>query len=176
VNNVGITTKHPAGVTETSEDDWDRLFSVNLKSAFLMSKYAIPRLAEGGGGSIVNISSVAAERGYPACAYSASKLGMNALTVDTAVAYGRLGIRANAVEPGFINTPMSERLVPDLDPAGRQARHEARMRSTPLGTEGTAWDVAHAALFFASDEARWVTGQVMAVDGGILALSPRLTG
>jgi NAD(P)-dependent dehydrogenase (short-subunit alcohol dehydrogenase family) len=130
----------------------------------LMSKSAIPALIDSGGGSIVNISSVAALRGAGSAAYAASKAGMIGLTKDTALVYGPQGVRANCITPGHIYTPM----VADAPGVAR----ELRRRIGPLGTEGTAWDVGWAAVFLASDEARWITGVTLPVDAGTLAALP----
>ena len=163
VNNVGSMGRGTA--LDVAEETWDRVMGVNLKSMMLMSKYAIPRMIEGGGGSIVNVSSLAAWRASPpdALAYSVAKAGVVALTMSMAVAHAREGIRVNCVVPGMINTPMA---VAGLNLTEEML--EARGRSTPLGTPGTAWDIAWAGLFLASDEARWVTGVALPVDGGSL--------
>jgi NAD(P)-dependent dehydrogenase (short-subunit alcohol dehydrogenase family) len=162
VNNVGILGG--GGVADESEEVWRKVLDVNLTSAMLMSKSAIPALIDSGGGSIVNISSVAALRGAGSAAYAASKAGMIGLTKDTALVYGPQGVRANCITPGHIYTPM----VADAPGVAR----ELRRRIGPLGTEGTAWDVGWAAVFLASDEARWITGVTLPVDAGTLAALP----
>jgi NAD(P)-dependent dehydrogenase (short-subunit alcohol dehydrogenase family) len=164
VNNVGIVPA-PAPPHEVEEEDWDLVLTVNLKSVLLMTKHGVPRMIEGGGGSIVNISSTGAliSTGQTS-AYGASKAAIIRLTADTAVAYGRAGVRANAIAPGFIYTP----LVSDQTAQSR----EDRRRATPLGIEGDAWDIAWTALFLASDEARYVTGACIPVDGGLTQVSP----
>jgi NAD(P)-dependent dehydrogenase (short-subunit alcohol dehydrogenase family) len=169
-NNVGIA--HEGGVVETSEEDWDRVLAVNLKSCFLAMKHAIPVMQQQGGGAIVNISSIAAIRhtGVPYATYYASKAAMNSLTRAAAVEYAPSGIRVNAILPGLIKTPMIEQSVSlktaygggDIDATWRE-----RDRQCPMGHMGTAWDVANAALFLASDEARYITGIELVVDGGI---------
>lgn len=165
VNNVGIATR--GTVVDVTENDWDRVIETNLKGTMLTSKYAIPAMIASGGGSIINISSIDALRSgsgtmTPIASYSAAKGGINALTTSMAVHHGRDNIRVNAIAPGFIHTPMaSVNMKDDL----RELRREAG----PLGTEGTAWDVAWAAIFLASDEARWVTGIILPVDAGLLA-------
>lgn len=161
VNNVGI--RRPGTVVDVTEEDWDQVMTVNLKSVMLASKHAVPRMSETGGGAIVNVSSISGIRGASkktAC-YAASKGGMIALTTAMAVQHGRSHIRVNAIAPGMILTPMVASEVSDKD-------RERRRLANPLGTEGNAWDVAWAAVFLASDEARWVTGVVLPVDGGIL--------
>ena len=162
VNNVGIAAGGP--VTEVSEEDWRRVFDVNLTSFMLMSKHAIPKMIQGGGGAIVNLSSIAGLRGFGGSAYGASKGAVIALTRDMAVAYGRDGIRANCITPGHLYTPMVGGISDEM--------RELRRKAGPLGTEGTAWDVAWAALFLASGEARWITGVTLPVDAGVLAVSP----
>ncbi len=162
VNNVGIS--RVGRVTELSEDDWDQVQRVNLKAMFLMAKHAIPEIQRGQGGSIVNISSIGAilpNTTTPLSAYSASKGGVEALTRALAVEHGCDGIRANCVAPGPILTPRQE--VHGLDKETR-----ARRRALALtGDEGTAWDIAWATVYLLSDEARWVNGVVLPVDGGV---------
>lgn len=169
VNNVGITAG--GTVVDVSEEAWDRVFAVNLKSMMLTSKYAIPQMMAAGGGSIINMGSVEGLRSgafSPLAAYAASKGGVAALTTAMAVQHGRQGIRVNCIAPGFIYTPL---VAPHVNEEGRALRREA----APLGTEGTAWDVAWAALFLASDEARWITGVVLPVDGGLMTTTPLST-
>lgn len=160
VNNVGISA--PGSVTEVSEDDWDHVLAVNLKSMMLMSKYAIPKMIESGSGAVVNISSMGAlhARRLGAVAYHASKGGVVSLTKAMAAAHGIDHVRVNCVMPGLIYTPMVAAGMSDQE-------RELRRLSSPLGIEGTAWDVAWATLFLASDEARWITGIALPVDGGI---------
>ena len=165
-NNVGIAAL--GSVVDVKEEDWDRVLDVNLKGMMLTSKFAVPRMIDSGGGSIINISSIEALRAGGIGAvipYSVSKGGIITLTTQMAVHHGRDNVRVNCIAPGFIFTPM---VSPYLEGDAR----ELRRRATPLGTEGTAWDVAWAALFLASDEARWVTGVTLPVDAGLLATSP----
>ena len=125
-----------------------------------------------GGGSIVNIGSIVAERGVANAAYAAAKGGVHALTVDMAYTYGRQGIRVNTIAPGHITTPlMFSNLGVTPETAFRQRMAAA---SNLLGTEGTGWDVGHAAAFLASDDARWITGVTLPVDGGVMAVTPLL--
>lgn len=170
VNNIGRAAV--GTVVDTSEDDWDRAMDINLRTTFLASKYAIPVMAEGGGGSIVNICSISAVRGDGTAAYSAAKGGMLALTVDMAYSHGRQGIRVNAIAPGHITTPM----VHSVQAPGPQAEFMDRMRAEAglLGTAGDGWDVGWAAAFLASDEARWITGVLLPVDSGVLSVTPLL--
>ena len=161
-NNVGVLLREK--FTDIDPDDWDRVMGINLKSMMLASQAAIPRMIESGGGSIINISSVAGMRAWSDAAYTTSKAGIFGLTRMLAAEYGRDGIRANAIAPGAVYTPM---VAGELSDEAREIRRE----STPLGTEGTAWDVAWAAVYLASDEARWVTGVLLPVDGGITITS-----
>ena len=158
-NNVGIESRH--GVMETTEDEWDRVMAVDLKSMLLATQAAVPAMERRGAGSIICISSVAGLRGYGRTAYAAAKAGVIGFVTSVAVQLGPRGIRVNAIAPGTVWTPMVE----DLGPQAR----ERRRRATPLGTEGTAWDIGWGALYLASDEARWVTGQVLVIDAGLTA-------
>jgi NAD(P)-dependent dehydrogenase (short-subunit alcohol dehydrogenase family) len=168
VNNIGLASV--GTVVDTTEEAWDRAFDVNLRTAFLASKYAVPVMADRGSGSIVNVSSISALRGDGTLAYSAAKGGLTAMTVEMAYAHGRQGIRVNAVAPGHITTPM----VLTAYGAGPRTEFLNTMRKEAglLGTEGTGWDVAWAAAFLASDEARWITGVVLPVDSGVLTVAP----
>lgn len=164
VNNAGI----PGGgmVSEINEEVWTLALDVNLKGAALVCKHAVPRMAESGGGSIVNIASIdglraGAARNVP---YSVAKGGLITLTKLMAVHHGRQNIRSNCIAPGHIHASFVAH-IPD-------AVRTRRRKIGPLGREGTAWDVAYAALFFASDEARWVSGVIMPVDAGLLAATP----
>jgi NAD(P)-dependent dehydrogenase (short-subunit alcohol dehydrogenase family) len=141
---------------------------VNSKGVFLGTKAAIPAMRAAGGGSIINVSSIAGLRagsGGSAVPYSASKGGVIALTTTMAVEHGRDNIRVNCIAPGHIYTPMV---------AGNMTEEtrDLRRRAGPLGTEGTAWDIAWAATFLASDESRWISGVVLPVDAGLLATTP----
>lgn len=159
-NNVGIGS--PNSVLDITEEQWDRVMAVNVKSMLFSCKYAIPPMRDTGGGAIINISSVAGMRGHGLVAYAASKGGVMALTRTLAVQHAQDKIRVNCIAPGPVYTPLvAENMTPE--------RREARRLSVPLETEGTAWDVAWAAVYLASDEARWVTGVVLPVDGGITA-------
>ena len=156
-NNVGVILR--AKFADIDPEDWDRVMAINLKSMMLASQSAIPRMIDSGGGSIINISSVAGMRAWADAAYSTSKAGIIGLTRVLAAEYGRDGIRVNAIAPGALYTPMV------ADGLSEKAR-EMRRDSSLLGTEGTAWDVAWAAVYLASDEARWVTGVLLPVDAG----------
>lgn len=168
VNNVGILAV--GGPEELDEQVWDRHMAVNVKSAFLTSKYVLPVMVKQGTGAIVNISSIASIRytGYPSAVYNASKGALNQLTQNVAVQYAAKGIRANCVLPGLIDTPMiREPLKHAYGPGGLEEMIRKRNEQVPLGTMGDAWDVAYACLFLASDEARYITGASLVVDGGL---------
>ncbi|MHB2167949.1 SDR family NAD(P)-dependent oxidoreductase [Alsobacter sp. R-9] len=169
-NNVGIAVT--GGVVELDEAEWDRVFAINLKSCFLAMKHVIPVMERQGGGSIINISSIASIRytGVPYATYYATKAAMNHLTRTTAVQYAARRIRVNAVLPGLMKTPMVERsagLAAVYADGDVEAMWRARDAQVPMGHMGDAWDVANAALFLASDESRYVTGIELVVDGGI---------
>lgn len=168
VNNVGRASL--GTVVDTTEEAWDQAFAINLRSAFLASKYAVPAIAAQGGGSIVNIASISALRGDGTVAYSAAKGGLIAMTIDMAYSHGRQGIRVNAIAPGHITTPM----VMSVSQPGPRADFMNVMRSEAglLGTPGDGWDVGWAAAFLASDEARWITGATLPVESGVLSVTP----
>ena len=175
VNNIGVTG--PAGTApEVDPEAWDRAMRVNVTSMVLMAKHAVPALIASGGGAIVNIASIAGLRGgHPSLLYPTSKAAVIGLTRSMAAHHGRDGVRVNCVAPGMVYTPMVavRGMTPDL--------REARRRRSLLQTEGTAWDVAAAVVFLASDQARWITGAVLPVDAGATAgdvemLSPRSDG
>jgi NAD(P)-dependent dehydrogenase (short-subunit alcohol dehydrogenase family) len=170
VNNVGLAAL--GTVVDTTEEDWDRSLSINLRSTFLASKYAVPVMAQKGAGAIVNISSISAVRGDGTVAYSAAKGGVLAMTIDMAYAHGRQGIRVNAIAPGHITTPM----VHSVQAPGPRAAFMDTMRSEAglLGTPGTGWDIGWAATFLASNEARWITGALLPVESGVLSVTPLL--
>lgn len=170
VNNIGLAAL--GTVVDTTEEAWDRAFDINLRTAFLSSKYAVPSMADSGGGSVVNIASISALRGDGTVAYSAAKGALIAMTIDMAYSHGRQGIRVNAIAPGHITTPM----VMSVSQPGPRAEFMNTMRSEAglLGTPGDGWDVGFAAAFLASDEARWITGSVLPVESGVLSVTPLL--
>lgn len=169
-NNVGIASV--GGVTSLDPDEWDRVFRVNVTGVFNTMRHVIPHMADAGGGSIVNISSVASIRwsGVPYASYYASKAALNHLTRTTAAEFASSHVRVNAVLPGLMRTPMVTN-VPGLADAYSSDDVEEMMRTrdrqVPMGHMGEAWDVANAALFLASDRAKYVTGLELVVDGGI---------
>jgi NAD(P)-dependent dehydrogenase (short-subunit alcohol dehydrogenase family) len=169
-NNVGIA--EVGSVVEVSEDQWDRVFAVNLKSAYLAMKHVIPLMVKQGGGSIINISSIASIRhvGISYVSYNASKAAMNQMTRSTAVEFAADYVRVNAILPGLMKTPMVEHsagLAASYAKGDVEAMWRARDAQVPMGHMGEAWDVANAALFLASDESRYVTGIELVVDGGL---------
>lgn len=173
LNNIGLAVM--GSVVDISEADWDRAFAINLKTAILAMKHVIPAMAETGGGSVVNISSMTALRhvGVEYASYYASKSALSHLSRTTAVDFASRQVRVNTILPGMLKTPHVEKNIAlthafgaegeeDLDSMWR--RRDARV---PLGTMGDAWDVAWAAVFLASDEARYITGADLVVDGGM---------
>ena len=163
-NNVAT---HGSGkVTDVSSDELDRVFAINLRSMMLACKYAIPLMKASGGGSIINVSSIDGLRTgmHPNVAYAVTKAGAAHLARVIAVHHGRDNIRANCIAPGHIYAPFVSAISSD--------KRALRKSAAPLGSEGTAWDIAWASLFLASDEARWISGAVLPVDGGLLAATP----
>jgi NAD(P)-dependent dehydrogenase (short-subunit alcohol dehydrogenase family) len=164
-NNAGIFLADDGGAVETSEEVWDRVMAVNLKGVWLGCKHGIPAMLESGGGSILNVASFVALMGAATAqiAYTATKGGVLSMTREIAVEYARRGIRANALCPGPIETPLLAELLSDPD---RRAR---RMVHIPFGRLGQAEEVARAALWLASDESSLMTGAALVVDGGVTA-------
>ncbi len=165
-NNVGIGTGD-AGATELKEENWDRIMDTNLKSVFFTCKYALPIMREQRRGVITNISSAAAVCAVGIMAYKTSKAGLNAYTHALATGNAQYGIRANVIMPGLMNTPMAIEGISSALGVDRDVLVQQRDALVPLGNkQGTAWDVAYAGLFLASDEAAFITGVVLPVDGG----------
>ena len=162
VNNAGIWRR--GHVTETSSEQWDSILDVNSKGVFLGTKAAIPEMRKAGGGSIVNISSTAGLVGSrTSAAYSASKGAVRIFSKSTAIQYASEGIRANSIHPGPIDTDMGDQVWPDA------TSREASISRTALARIGTAKDIAYGALYLASDEASFVTGSDLVIDGGVTA-------
>ena len=163
VNNAGILIRK--GIEDTTEEDWDQVMGVNAKGTFLGTKHAIPAMRQAGGGSIVNISSTAGLVASPSgsASYTASKGAVRLLTKSTAIQYAREGIRCNSVHPGPIDTDMIRETLTD------PARLEERMQRLPMGRVGTAEEIAYGVLYLASDEASFVTGSELVIDGGTTA-------
>jgi NAD(P)-dependent dehydrogenase (short-subunit alcohol dehydrogenase family) len=159
-------------VVEVTESEWDRVFAVNLKSAFLAMKHVVPFMQKQGGVMIINISPIASIRhlGISYVTDGASKAAMNQMTRTTAVQFARDHVRVNAILPGLMKTPMvqhSAGLAASYSAGDVEAMWRARDAQVPMGHMGDAWDVANAALFLASDESKYVTGVELIVDGGI---------
>ena len=160
VNNAGISIRK--SIEDTTEEDWDRIMGINAKGVFLGTKHAIPAMRKAGGGSIINISSVAGMVGsrFTGGSYAATKGAVRLLTKSTAIQYAKEGIRCNSVHPGLIETPMNEALLSDPE------IREMRLQPVPMGRVGTAEEVAYGVLFLASDESSFMTGSELVIDGG----------
>lgn len=170
INNVGGSA--PGGAAELAEDVWDNQIDYNLKSVFLTCRHVIPVMVEQGGGAIVNTSSTSGIRytGSPQIGYAAAKAGIIHFSRATAVQYASKGIRVNTVVPGQLHTPMVEaRLAGQRTDGDVEALLRQRVKRIPLGFMGDGRDTAYAALFLASDEARFITGTEIVVDGGMTA-------
>lgn len=167
-NNVGVSLAGgDAPITEIEGEALARVLNINLQGMVLTCKHAIPVMRDQGAGVITNISSVASIINYPYVAYKTSKAGVNALTQHIAITNAQYGIRANAILPGLMNTPMAIENRVGRAGATRDQVIAERDAHVPLGGRmGTGWDVAHAALFLASDEASFITGVTLTVDGG----------
>jgi NAD(P)-dependent dehydrogenase (short-subunit alcohol dehydrogenase family) len=165
MNSVGIGGA--GSVTEVTQETWDRVLDVDLKSMVFISKYAVPEMIKTGGGSIINVSSVDGIRAGMTknISYNAAKGGMITVTMAMAVHHGRDNVRVNCIAPGMLYTSMTEA----MDDQTRKLRRDI----APLGTEGRAEDIAMAASFLASDEARWITGVLLPVDAGLMAAGPQ---
>jgi NAD(P)-dependent dehydrogenase (short-subunit alcohol dehydrogenase family) len=174
INNVGGSA--PGNAVTMSEEVWDAQMSHNLKTAFLGCKYVLPIMEKQGHGAIVNLASVAGLRMAPDrahVAYSTSKLGMLAFSKSTAISYAKKGIRCNTVIPGLMHTALVEhRLAKTIAANDLQRLIDKRNAQCPTGKMGDAFDVAHAVLFLASDEARYITASEIVVDGGLAASGP----
>lgn len=167
-HNIGIVRL--GGPVELSLEEWNRVLEVNLTSAFLTFKYTLPVMERQGSGVLLTTGSVAGMRftGVPYVSYSATKAAIAQLTQVVALQYASKGIRANCIAPGLMNTPFIREGLPRAYAGGDVDKmFEVRARQCPTGKMGDAWDVAHAAVFLASDEARYITGTTLVVDGGI---------
>lgn len=156
-NNVGVESR--LDLMETTEEEWDRVMAVDLKSMLLATQAAVPAMEKRGAGAVTCVSSIAGMVGHGRTAYAAAKAGVIGFVTSVAVQLGPKGIRVNGIAPGQVWTPMVERL-------GAEAR-ERRRKASPLGTEGSGWDVGWGAVYLASDEARFVTGHMLVIDGGL---------
>lgn len=162
-NNAGVVLPNDVGVVETDEETWDRTMAINLKGVWLGCKFGIPAIIESGGGSIINVASFVALMGAATAqiAYTATKGAVLSMTREIAVEYARRGVRANALCPGPIETPLLLQLFAD------EAAKQRRLVHVPMGRLGQAEEVVRAALWLASDESSFMTGAAMVVDGGI---------
>lgn len=163
VNNVGIAA--PLTLDTMDLGLWNKIIDTNLTAAMLMCRAAIPAMAQQGRGSIINISSIAGIRAMGSLAYGSSKAALAHLSRELALMHGRQGIRVNTIAPGHMATPMAMRLLPT-------EMQEKRRKVGPLGIDGDAWDIARAVLFLASDDARFITGAELPVDGGVTIIAP----
>lgn len=161
INNAGIAQR--AGLLETSVADWDRLMDINLKGVFLGMQYAIPAMLESGGGAVINISSTSGIVGFPGgTAYHAAKGGVRLLTKVVSAEFATRGIRVNSIHPGIVETPMTDNMAPQ--------RMQLLLERTPMGRKGQPLEIAYGALFLASDEASFMTGAELVIDGGMTAV------
>ena len=169
INNVGRS--EPGGPVEMAEEVWDEQMDINVKTAYLCMKHVLPIMEQQGSGSVVSISSVAGLRyvGKPQVGYAAAKAAMMQLTQTTAVLYAPKGVRLNCVVPGLVFTPLVKRLADKYAKGDFDGFVAHRHQQVPMGHMGDAWDVANAVLFLASDEARYITGQSLVVDGGLVS-------
>ena len=167
-NNVGITNS--GGPVDYAEDQWERMMDVNAKSMFLTAKHALPHMERQRAGSIVNIGSINGVRAipFPKLAYAASKAAMIAMSREIAIEYAPMGIRSNVVLVGLIRSPIVEQNNVGLYGGDIEEMWKKRDAMSPTGKQGEVWDVAHASLFFASDESKYVNGTVLPVDGGLI--------
>ncbi len=165
-NNIGIGG--PGKVEDVTEEQWDQIIGTNLKSALFCTKASVPAMMRAGGGSIINISSIVGAGGLVsdtgAVAYATSKAGVHGFTQAVAADYAAAGIRSNCIIVGSVHTPM-------VAWRGEEYR-ERRRRMVPLETEGTGWDIGWGAVYLASDESRWITGVLLPIDGGVMAIRP----
>jgi len=162
-NNVGIGA--PGTAESVKLEDWDRVIAANLTATMLCTRYCLPKMKAGGGGSVIMVSSIAGALGLMGpgmAAYSTAKAGLHGFTLSVAADYASENIRANCIIMGSVHTPMVAHLGPEA--------RERRKNMVPMKTEGTAWDIAYGAVYLASDESRWVTGILLPIDGGLITL------
>ena len=168
VNNAGIAQHDLEDTWNSSEETWDRILRINLKSVFLCCKAAIPHMLEQGGGAVVNVASIAASCSVGGAAYGATKGGILSYTRQVSRELASRGVRINCVSPGYMRTPMSTGERRGATPEQQEAAMERFARLAPMGRPGTTLDIADAIVYLASDESRYVTGQEIVVDGGYL--------
>ena len=165
-NNVGIGD-NDGGLNQVTEEAWDRILGVNMKSVIMPCKHVIPIMRGQGSGAILNISSIAAVCNVGILAYKTSKAGVNAITNQLALSNAKYGIRVNCIMPGLMDTPMAIEGISKARGISREQLRKERDAIVPLGAKmGTGWDIAQAALFLNSDEAKFITGVILPVDGG----------
>jgi NAD(P)-dependent dehydrogenase (short-subunit alcohol dehydrogenase family) len=171
-NNVGIMQPNPGGILEVDEKDWDLLMNVNLKSIFHACRAVIPYMLKQVGGCILNISSFASLRhGGPVFVYSISKAAVNSFTRCLAVELADKGIRVNGIMPGMIDTPTIYESLLKLYNGDIEKMRKSQNDEVPMKRMGSPWDIARASLFLVSEEAKYITGQILSVDGGLWAIS-----
>jgi len=165
-NNVGIGD-NDGGLNQLTEEAWDRILAVNMKSVIMPCKHVIPIMRGQGSGAILNISSIAAVCNVGILAYKTSKAGVNAITNQLALSNAKYGIRVNCIMPGLMDTPMAIEGISKARGVTKEKLRAERDAQVPLSARmGTGWDIAHAALFLNSDEAKFITGVILPVDGG----------
>ena len=165
MNNVGIGGRGDGPPDKLTEDAFDIILNVNLKGAWLVTKAALPEMKANGGGSIVNISSLASTAGGFQMAYETSKAAMNRMTQSVAISAAKHQVRCNAITPGLMDTPMAIGGISQARGIPEEDLRVERAARVPMGHMGTAWDTAYAALFLASDEASFISGVILPVDG-----------
>jgi NAD(P)-dependent dehydrogenase (short-subunit alcohol dehydrogenase family) len=172
-NNVGIRPPKLGGILELDEDVWDLVMEVNVKSIFHASRAVIPHMLKQGGGSIVNISSIGSRwHGHsPTFVYTVSKAAVNSLTRCMALELADKGIRVNCIMPGLIDTPTIYHSLPQYFDGDTEKMRADRDKNVPMKRMGSPWDIARAALFLVSEDAGYITGQIVAVDGGLWAMA-----
>lgn len=169
VNNVGIGDAGDGPPHKLTEEAFERTLKVNLKGAWLVTRSVLPGMRDRGAGAIVNISSLASLAGGFQMAYEVSKAGMNRMTLSVAMSGASRGVRCNAILPGLMDTPMAIRGIARMRGVPEDDLRKERAARVPMGFMGSGWDTAHAALFLASDEARFISGALLPVDGGASA-------